>query len=219
MSLPVYFVSQGQAAPENGKYAAPGWHCAPDGTLIAPEIHRRADALVFDDRIPLPDRIDDLTDALLRAAERLWAAVIVLDFERPTSPGACRFAQCLSARYRTAAPVRFCAGSCEPIFCYAPSAQTFPDFSGHARGWLELRPVQETIRYAADGPLPPGDGTAQFSELLQCRYRARAGESALVLELFDTPETFRARFELLKDRFTAAIGLWNELNAFDLTNE
>ena len=214
MSLPVYFVSQRQIPPKNGKYAAAGWHCAADGTLAAPENLYPADALVFDDRLALPDPPDALAESLLAQAGRIGAEVIVLDFERPVCPAACRFAVLLSKKLRTAAPARFCTDACEPILCYEPSKQTFAEFLAGARGWIELRPIRETVRYCVDAA-EPREGGEHFSTLLRCRYRACSTRSELLLELFDTPETFRARFDLVKSRFSAAIGLQSELDALD----
>ena len=216
MSLPVYFLSRAQRTVP-GRLAACGWHCAPDGTLAEPEGFSNAPALVFDDRAPLPDSPEPLAASLLRAADRLGAEAIILDFERTPDGRAQTLTRLLSARCRTAAPDRIAEPPCEPIFCFCPAAQTFPEFLENARGWIELRPVRETVRYALDGPMQPAGGTDRFSEQLQCRYRARTEENDLVLELFDTPETFRARFALLKDRFTAAVALINELTAFGLT--
>ena len=215
MSLPVYFLSRAQRTVP-GRLAACGWHCAPDGTLAEPEGFSYAPALVFDDRAPLPDRPESLAASLLRAADRLGAETVILDFERPPDGRARMLTRFLSARCRTAAPAPLAEPPCEPIFCFCPVAQTFPEFLENARGWIELRPVRETLRYTLDGPLQPAEGTDRFSALLQCRYRARAEENDLVLELFDTPKTFRARFELLKDRFTAAAGLYSELEAYGL---
>ena len=218
MSLPVYFVCQAPQPPP-GRIALCGWHCAPDGTLRGPEVPGRADALVFDDRAPLPDSPDTLTDALLQAAGCIGAEVIVLDFERSVSPCACRLAEALAARHRTAAPVRFCTGACEPIRCYSPAAQTFPEFLSTAGGWIELRPVRETVRYDIGGALPSGDGQDFFSELLQCRYRARQTADGLLIELFDSPESFRARTQRLSDSFTAALALQWELTASGYPND
>ena len=193
MSLPVYFVCQAPQPPP-GRIALCGWHCAPDGTLRGPEIPGRADALVFDDRAPLPDIPDTLTDALLQAAGR--------------------FAGALSQKHRTAAPLPFCTGRCEPIVCYQPSGQTFSEFLDmldRRPCWAELRPVDETVSYSVDDP-PSGTGEF-FSEALQCHYRAEAAENALTLQLFDTPESFSRRFSLLAPRLTAAVGLLNELQA------
>ena len=128
-------------------------------------------------------------------------------------PGLCR-TEHPRGRRRTGEEPRDLQMAPEDTFC--PAAQTFPEFLENARGWIELRPVRETLRYALDGPLQPAEGTDRFSALLQCLYLARAEENDLVLELFDTPETFRARFELLKNRFTAAAGLYSELEAYGL---
>ena len=215
MVLPVYFVSLRQTFP--GRFASGGWHCAADGTLAAPPGIEAADALVFDDRIALPDSRDDLIASLLREAQRIGAGVIVLDFERPPSPAARAFAAALGARLRTAAPAPFCGEHCEPIFSYDPSVNTFSEFLECARGWVELRPVRETVRYPLDITAAPCEGPDCFSEALQCRYRAKQDTAGLTLELFDTPETFLARAQLLGGCFHDAIGLQAELFAFGLT--
>ena len=129
------------------------------------------------------------------------------------------YREALAARHRTAAPVRFCTGACEPIRCYSPAAQTFPEFLSTAGGWIELRPVRETVRYDIGGALPSGDGQDFFSELLQCRYRARQTADGLLIELFDSPESFRARTQRLSDSFTAALALQWELTALGYPND
>ncbi len=216
MSLPVYFVSPERMAGTKGRFAACGWHCTPDGALAAPAQHASADALVFDDRVPLPSEPDGLIAPILDEAKRLGAAAIVLDFERPPSPAARALAQALAEDFPTAAPEACCAGRCTPIACYCPSRQTFPEFLARARGWIELRPIRETVRYPLEPPAEIRAGQAYFSELLQCSYRAEQRADGLVLELFDTPESFRGRFALIKDRFIAAIGVRRELEAFGL---
>ena len=215
MTLPVYFVSLRQTHP--GHFASCGWHCAPVGTLAVPEGIDAADALVFDDRVPLPDSQGALTASLLSEASRIGAGVIVLDFERPVTTAARAFAAALSGKHRTAAPERFCAGGCEPIFCYSPSMQTFAEFLNGAHGWIELRPIRETVQYPMELPAPSCEGPDFFSELLQCRYRAKQGADGLTLELFDTPETFLGRARQLGGRFQNAVGLRTELVSFGLT--
>ena len=213
MTLPLFFLC-GPDTDVPGRRAASGWRCTPEGTLRGQEWTGRADALVFDDSSPLPDRPDRLTDNLLRQAEAMGAVVIVLDFERPVSEEALALSQALAARFRTAAPLPFCAGGCEPIVCYRPAHQTFTEFLSALPAspcWAELRPVDETVRFAVEDP-PPGEDSF-FSEALQCHYRAVAEQDALVLHLFDTPESFSRRFALLEPHLTAAIGLPNELRA------
>ena len=211
MSLPLYFVQD--PARGVGRVAGCGWYCAPDGTLRSPQADR-ADALVLDDRNPLPGDFDGLIASLLAQAEAVQCEVILLDFERPPSEAARRFAGALSQKHRTAAPLPFCTGRCEPIVCYQPSGQTFSEFLDmldRRPCWAELRPVDETVSYPVDDP-PAGAGEF-FSEALQCHYRAEAAENALTLRLFDTPESFSRRFSLLAPRLTAAVGLLNELQA------
>ena len=215
MTLPLFFLCWPDTDVP-GRRAASGWRCTPEGTLRGQEWTGRADALVFDDSSPLPDRPDRLTDNLLRQAEAMGAGVIVLDFERPVSEEALALSQALAARFRTAAPLPFCAGGCEPIVCYRPAQQTFTEFLSALPDrpcWAELRPVDETVRYAVEDP-PAGDGSF-FSKALQCHYRAMADRDALVLRLFDTPESFSRRFALLEPHLTAAIGLPSELRTMD----
>lgn len=213
MTLPIYFVQE----PARGirRVAGCGWYCAPDGTLHSPQAEQ-VDALVLDDRNPLPEDFDGLLSSLLAQAEALRCDVILLDFERTTSEAARRFAGTLSQKHRTAAPLPFCAGNCEPIVCYRPVKQTFCEFLALIRQrpcWAELRPVAETVCYPIDGP-PAGTGEF-FSEDLQCHYRADSSEKALTLHLFDTPESFSRRFSLIAPHLSAAVGLLNELQAID----
>ena len=215
MTLPLFFLC-GPEADAPGRRAVCGWRCTPEGALQGPERTDRADALVFDDSTPLPDRPDVLAEGLLRQAEAVGAGVIVLDFERPVSEGAIALVRALAAQLRTAAPLPFCVDSCAPIVCYRASRQTFSDFLSALPPkpcWAELRPVDETIRYPAEQP-PAGEGSF-FSEALQCHYRAGAEDGALVLRLFDTPESFSHRFSLMEPFLTAAIALPNELQAID----
>ena len=214
MSLPIYFV-QDPALPSAGRVAGCGWCCAPDGSLYCPEAGQ-TDALVFDDREPLPEGFDGLLSSLLSRAEAVRCEVILLDFERPPSDAAKRFAAALSQLHRTAAPLPFCAGGCEPIVCYQPSKQTFPEFLALLRQrpcWAELRPVEETVCYPAEHP-PDGAGDF-FSDILQCHYRAERSEDSLVLHLFDTPESFSRRFSRIAPYLLAAVGLPEELRAME----
>ena len=216
MSLPLYFV-QDPSAPAAGLVAGCGWYCAPDGTLHAPRA-QQTDALVLDDRNPLPEKFDALLSSLLIQAEALRCEVILLDFERSPSESAVRFAGALSQRYRTAAPLPFCAENCEPVVCYRPSRQTFAEFLDLLVSrpcWAELRPVEETVSYPADDP-PSGTGEF-FSDILQCRYRAAPGENALILRLFDTPESFSRRFTQIEPHLTAAVALPEELRTIDFS--
>lgn len=221
MSLPVYFVHSHLPEPGPAHFAACGWYCASDGTLHEPEYAGNADALVFDDRFPLPGRAEDLVASLLRCAEARASGRIILDFERPVGDEAMELIRQLSERIQTAAPHRFCtAGGCEPIFCYDPSRQTFADFRAQAGQWLELRPIKQTVHYPAQDAAPDdAQSDSFFSEVLQCHYRAKTGEGELILELFDTPESFLDRTKLLSGRFHTAVGLWNELNAYGIGND
>ena len=215
MTLPLFFLC-GPDADVPGRRAVCGWRCTPEGELRGPERTGRADALVFDDSVPLPDRPDALAEGLLRQAEAVGAGVIVLDFERPVSAGAQALARALAARFRTAAPLPFCVDGCEPIVCFQATKQTFSDFLSSLPPkpcWAELRPVDETVRYPAEDP-PAGEGTF-FSEALQCHYRAGAEDDALVLHLFDSPESFSQRLSRMEPYLTAAIGLSDELQAID----
>ncbi len=216
MFLPVYFVRHAGESPPPGRFAACGWHCLPDGTLFSPPDPGKARALVFDDRTPIPAQHSTLTASLLHAAERLGAEVIILDFERPESTCACEFARMLAEGFPTAAPDRFCSGACTPIFCYNPEKQTFARFLLASRGWIELRPIDQTLRYDSAGPGMSRQGQAYFSKQLECMYQASAGEDGLVLRLFDTPETFQARLGRLQGRFSAAVGLCEELRTFGI---
>ena len=213
MSLPLFFLCAPDADVP-GRRAVCGWRCTPEGGLQGPEGPARADALVFDDRNPLPEDFEYLLSSLLAQAEAVRCEVILLDFERPPSDAAKRFAGALAARIRTAAPLPFCDGGGEPIVCFRPSVQTFAEFLDLLRArpcWAELRPVDETVSYPIDDP--PA-GTAEFfSETLQCHYRAESAENALTLHLFDTPESFSRRFSLIAPHLTAAVGLPDELRA------
>ena len=215
MTLPLFLLCAPDADVP-GRRAACGWRCTPDGALRGPERTGRAGALVFDDSAPLPDRPDVLAEGLLRQAEAMGAGVIVLDFERPVSNGGQALVRALASRYRIAAPLPFCVDGCEPIVCYQAMKQTFDEFLSALPPkpcWTELRPVDGTVRYAAENP-PAGEG-AFFSEVLQCHYRAGAEDGALVLRLFDTPESFSRRFSRMEPYLTAAIGLPDELQAID----
>ncbi len=216
MSLPLYFVQD--PAQSVGRVAGCGWYCGPDGTLHGPQA-AHLDALVFDDREPLPRDCDGLLSSLLAQAEAVRCEVIILDFERPVTDAARRFAGALSQSHRTAAPLPFCIGSCEPIVCYRPAKQTFAEFLdllNRRPCWAELRPVNDTVFYPMTQP--PGGSGEWFSEVLQCHYRAEASEGALTLRLFDTPESFSRRLSRLAPQLTAAVGLLNELQAFGVSS-
>ena len=213
MTLPLYYLQDPTSDLSDGLAAGCGWYCGQDGTLRCPQAEH-VEALVLDDRNPLPERYDTLLASLLAEAAAVHCAVIVLDFERPVSDIAMRFAGALSQKHRTAAPLRYCTGNCEPIVCYQPSKQTFSEFLALIQkrpSWAELRPVDETVSYPIGDP-PAGAGEL-FSEILQCHYRAESSENALILRLFDTPESFSRRFSLIAPFLTAAVGLLNELKA------
>lgn len=217
MTLPLYYLQDPSADRSDGLAAGSGWYCEADGTLRCPAAGH-VQALVLDDRNPLPETYGPLLASLLAQAAAVQCEVIVLDFERPVCPSARDFVRALSARFRTAAPLPYCAGGCEPIVCYQPSIQTFEGFLNLLRQrpcWAELRPVEETVSYPVEHP-PAGTGEF-FSDALQCHYRAEAAENALVLRFFDTPESFSRRFSRIEPHLIAAVGLPGELRAMDFS--
>lgn len=214
MSLPVYFV---------GGNAQCGWHCAPDGTLAAPNVGEgQVEALVFDDSAALPEDARQLAADLVHAAAVRQAKVVILDFERPPTQAACSFVRQLCVQCRTAAPSAFCAGTAaEPIACYDAAKVLFSDFlrqlTETPHSWLELRPIDTTLCYPAQGIAPAPESAAFFSAELQCHCRLQSRPDGYCLRLFDTPESFRNRFALLAPHLCAAIGLRTELEAISFS--
>ncbi len=207
MPLPLYFIPAPDSDELEGKIAACGWYSLPDGQVHTPEVAGALDALVFDDRGALPNS----WEAVLREAERWQAEVLVLDFERPVCPAAIAFVQALSRRFPTVAPAAFCRESAAiPLSCYRPAEETFAEFLSHLSGWVELRPVEETVVLPLPGAGEAPASPAFFSEALQCCYHAIEEADRRTLHLFDTPETFQHRFARLAPHAQAAIVLREE---------
>lgn len=200
MSMPVYFAQPPQS----------GWYCAADGGLLSPECSEPQELLIFDDRNPLPQDIGPLCDALRKMAKD----TVVLDFERTPSDAACQLVRELSAHISVAAPLCFCGGTkAVPILCYDPVQETFAAFQKRFSSacWLELRPVAQTVHFPVQLSEPSQATADFFSQVLQCHYRMEENAEGFFLHLYDTPESFRARFASIEA--AAAIGLCHELEA------
>lgn len=212
MTLPVYFIEPPLC----------GWYRNTDGTLHTPENRAQAALAVFDDRNALPPCPGKLLDELIEAAQKRGARALVLDFEHPPVPASCAFVKAAAARMRTAAPLALCAGTeAEPIVRYCPDKVLLADFvkSLPASCWLELQPVDITVCCPGPGTPPFPESADHYSAALGCHYRAKADADGLHLRLYDTKESFKTRFSLLAPRLGAAIGLRNELSAFDFTED
>lgn len=234
MSFPLYFAAwPGQAAPE-GRYAACGYCVGALGRLeCPPEAEHRPELLVFhDSRLPEPDKLDELAQALVRETVRTGAEGIVCDWEQmPPEQAAqliARLDEGLPEQAQLVLPAAY-GQARSLLWHYDPARQTFSELLDQVRtsgkpGWLELEPVHLLLPLPLpehfDGSCHPGElealrrrqGAAGFySEELCCNYFSFQQNGVIYLGLYDTPQSLRQRLELAETCFSAALGLEQEL--------
>ena len=234
MSFPLYFAAwPGQAAPE-GRYAACGYCVGALGRLeCPPEPERRPELLVFhDSRLPEPDTLDELAQALVQETVRTGAEGIVCDWEQMppelAAQLAARLDEGLPEQAQLVLPAAYGQGR-SLLWRYDPARKTFAELLDQVQAsekpsWLELEPVHLLLPLPLperfDASYHPGElealrrrqGAAGFySEELCCNYFSFQQDGVIYLGLYDTPQTLRHRLELAGACFTAALGLEQEL--------